>query len=172
MCVSGTKRWDFFYLYERDRRLIGSHANARTGLVFAPFLNPDYIRACFSYPAADLTTNPFHRYITGINAEDWSEVPYEKELKKRIKENGKSNDQQGASTVPGIKNADSNWKMPKGRDDYENLLYWEHVGKTLIHECLDRGGFWTEIFDPDLARDKWADAPDELAITYLLPEVL
>ena len=67
---------------------------------------------------------------------------------------------------------DSNWKRPYSRDDYDNKLYWQEVAKPLIDECLEREGFWTEIFDPDLAREHWISAPDELAIMHLLPEVL
>ena len=62
--------------------------------------------------------------------------------------------------------------MPRGTLDYDNVVYYQEVAKPLIDECLDQEGFWTEIFEPDLAKEHSNSAPDELAITYLLPEVL
>jgi hypothetical protein len=46
------------------------------------------------------------------------------------------------------------------------------VGKPIIDEALAQGGFWTEVFDPDLGQKEWHIAPNDLAMLYLMPQVL
>lgn len=168
--ISGPARWSLFYLCERDRRFIGSHAGGRMGLVFAPFLNRNYLRACFSYPSEDQASFPFHRHIIQVNTPDWVEVPYAEELKKKLRRQAKARAEEGEQNalLRDVHGAD--WRRPEGRHDYSSLGYWQETGKPLIDECLARDGFWTEVFDPDLAREQWHAAPDELAVTHLLPE--
>ena len=171
--LSGARRWDFFYLCERNRRLIGSHASATTGLNFTPFFHPDYIRAVFAFPDEDRSNNPFHRHIIATLAPDWADAGFEIDLKKDQIKKGIYVSRAGEKMNKAPNRVkDSNWKRPYSRDDYDNKLYWQEVAKPLIDECLEREGFWTEIFDPDLAREHWISAPDELAIMHLLPEVL
>ncbi len=56
-----------------------------------------------------------------------------------------------------------------GNEKYDTRLYWQMVGEPVIRDALAEGGFWTTIFDPDLARAQWQAAPDPLAIAHLLP---
>ena len=48
--LTGLARLSFFKLYERNRRWASGAINSQTNLVFTPFLNPDFIRACYAYP--------------------------------------------------------------------------------------------------------------------------
>ena len=50
--------------------------------------------------------------------------------------------------------------------------YWEAVGNPLIHEALARGGFWTEVLDPDAVAKQWQTAPDELMMLSVLSDVM
>ena len=165
----GCKRLDFFYLYERTRRWASGSLNSQTGLVFAPFLNPDYISAVFAYKPQNKETNPFHRHIIATNSPNWVNVPYAEE----IKNNNPSHEI--AESINGMEQKDlkySDWKQPNGNDNYNSSLYWETVGKPIIEEALSQGGLWTKIFDPDKTIRKWQSAPDDLAILYLLQNVL
>jgi len=64
------------------------------------------------------------------------------------------------------------WRPPTGKENYDSLGYWEAVARPIIQEALAECGFWTEIFDPDVAERQWPAAPDELAMLYLLPDAL
>ena len=47
--------------------------------------------------------------------------------------------------------------------------------RPLLEEALEQGGFWTEVFDADGAREGWmssGSSADCLAIAHLLPSVL
>src|SRR5262249_43557110 len=68
---------DFFYLYERTRRLNAGSLSSQTNQVVTPFLNPDYIRAVFAATQHDRDAEAFHRFIVETNAPDWARVPYE-----------------------------------------------------------------------------------------------
>jgi hypothetical protein len=49
------------------------------------------------------------------------------------------------------------------------------VGKPLLEEAFEAGGFWTELFDPDRAKEEWKEfksGADVIAITHVLPQVL
>jgi len=59
-----------------------------------------------------------------------------------------------------------------GNENYSTSLYWQAVGQPIIREAFAQGGFWTEIYDPDLAKEHWHAAGDELAIAHLLPGVV
>lgn len=160
--LEGLARVDFFSLYEFTRRKgAGVHAWQPRQLV-APFLNPGFIRAVFNYTER-AEMNVFHRYIIRAHAPDWAEVPYFEDLE-AVREKGDG----GAS--PSVTSRD--WKQPTGRENYNGPRYWETVGRPLIDEALAEGGFWTEVFDPDLARTQWQAAPDILAILHLLPGVI
>lgn len=154
--LTGLARLDFFYLYERIRRRASGSLSSRPGIAFAPFLNPDYIRATFGYRGYGKETNPFHRHIIAMNAPDWVTVPFASDLQ----------GSKPSTLFP------SGWKQSSGTADYDNLLYWKMVGKPIIDEALAQGGFWTKIFDPDRAKENWQAAPDDLAILHLLPHLL
>ena len=167
--LTGLARLDFFYLYERTRRWASGSLSSQTGLVFAPFLNPDFIRAVFDYIGYGKETNPFHRYIIATNSPDWVTVPYSEDLKQRELTSEKVDVVKELERKTVIS---ASWKRPKGGYNYDSSLYWKAVGEPIIHEALARGGFWTEIFDPDMAEKWWQAAPDDLAIVHLLPEML
>ena len=164
--LQGSAQLDFFYLYERTRRWASGSLGSQTGVVLAPFLNPDYIRAVFSY-TGDLTINPFHRYIIATHSPDWTAVQYAKELDVRHQA---SETATASFREPDILTPD--WRPPTGKENYDSLGYWEAVGRPIIQEALAECGFWTEIFDPDVAERQWPAAPDELAMLYLLPDAL
>jgi hypothetical protein len=141
--LTGRARLDFFYLYERTRRWASGSLGSQTSLVFAPFLNPDYIRAVFGYPGADTETNPFHRHIIATHAPEWIGVPPERDLRRRSGTAGEDTD-----------------------------AAWEMVAEPIVQEALTDGGTWTEILSPDLAAAEWRAAPDHVPIAHLLPEAL
>jgi hypothetical protein len=159
----GLQRLDFFYLYERNRRLVSGSHSAKTGLVITPFLNPDYISASFSLPNFEKVTNPFHRHIIEKNTPDWAGIPYAASVPE---------DELESEEMPSSENQ-QRWRQPVGYRNYDNRLYWENLAKPLFDECLRSSGFWTEVFDPDLARGKsWSDDADDLVITCMLPDAL
>jgi hypothetical protein len=153
--LSDVSRLDFFYLYERTRRWASGSLSSQTGLVFAPFLNPDYIRAVFAYEVSPKQDNPFHTYIITRNAPQWINVPFARDLK------------------TGESPADATtWKIPLRHASYDSNLYWQTVGKRLITETLSEEGIWTEVFDPNLTREQWQVAPDALMMLSLLPQAI
>jgi len=164
--LQGSAQLDFFYLYERTRRWASGSLGSQTGVVLAPFLNPGYIRAVFSY-TGDLKINPFHRYILETHSPEWTAVPYAGELDASHPATDTATD---SFREPDILTPD--WRPPRGKENYDSLGYWEAVGRPIIQEALGQGGFWTEIFDPDAAEKQWPVAPDEFAMLYLLPDAL
>jgi hypothetical protein len=167
--LTGLARLDFSYLCERSRRWASGSLNSQPGVVVTPFLNPGYIRATFGYQGRGKETNPFHRHIIATYAPEWLGVPNAKDLQKaavpgmtvKLSEHGTSETGFGGS-----------WRQCTGTRNYDAQLYWKEVGEPIIREALAEGGFWTEIFDPDLAKQQWHVAPDHLAILHLLPHVL
>lgn len=152
--LSPLRRLDFFYLYERTRRWASGSLASQDGIVFAPFLNPDYVRAVFAFPERT-DANPFHRYIVERHAPDWLHVPYADEVARRDRR---------------VKEHEADWRQPRGNHHYDSRLYWRTVAAPLIEEALTAGGWWTQVFDPVSAAERWEDGPDELAIAHLLPQ--
>jgi hypothetical protein len=167
--LTGLQRLDFFNLYEAERRWASAKLSLLPGLNFAPFLNPDFIRAVFGYRGHRKDTNPFHRYIIATHAPDWVSVPYDKDPETpRLLDRDLNPSKELAERTP----SHSSWRQSRGTSHYDGLLYWKEVGEPIIREALAEGGFWTEIFDPDLTAKQWHAAPDHLAILHLLPHVL
>jgi hypothetical protein len=150
--LTGHDRLDFFYLYERTRRWASGTLNTQDGLAIAPFLSPRFVHAVFSFRMSK-ERNPFHGYIVARYAPDWADVPYADELASSPAWAGRE-------------------VRPWGKKGSASAVYWQTIGKPLIEEAFDGGGWWTEVFDPSLARKSWDQAPDMLAITYLLPHAL
>jgi len=168
-CMPTLARLDFFCLYEATRRWASGKLGVLAGVTFAPFLNPDYIRATFGYQGHGKETNPFHRHIIVTHVPDWGSVLYTSDLSKATSRKNKldlAEPAEGNATVP------RSWRECTGRSDYDSLLYWKGVGMPIIHDALAEGGFWTEVFDPKVAEEQWLTAPDQLAIVHLLPQVL
>lgn len=151
--IAGLRRLDFFYLFERTRRWCSGALGAQPGQAITPFLNPDLIRATFSYPVADLVSSPFHRHVIAIHAPEWSEIPIADDI---------------AAGIPPRQDRDSEWHLPVANEVYDRQLHWREVGESLINDALDRGGYWNEIFDHHAARGQWHKAPDALAIFHQL----
>jgi hypothetical protein len=140
--IIGPERLDFFYLYERTRRWASGSLSSQTSVVFAPFLNPDYIRAVFGY-RGDKESNPFHRHIIATHAPEWIGVPHERELRRR-----------------------------HGSDLHPTEKAWETVAEPIVQEALADGGTWTQILSSDLVAADWRAAPDHVAIAHLLDEAV
>jgi hypothetical protein len=163
---SGLAQLDMYYLCETTRRSISGSVNAAAGVVFAPFLNPDYIRATFAYRGAK-EHNPFHRYIIASNAPDWVEVPYVDDLREARLSAGEADPPARQDAV-----ARANWMECTGVRNYNDALYWQDVGAPLIREALAREGLWVQLFEPALAQQRWHESADRLAMIHLLPLVL
>lgn len=145
--LTSIARLDFFYLFENTRRGNAASLAAQTGIVVTPFLNPDLIRAAFALSPAAKAHNTLHHHIVATNAPEWSSVPFDRK-------------EEGAS----LQHGESRY--------YDARLAWREVGASLIEDALRDGGFWTEVFDPDLTRLHAFEAPDELAMLAVLEDVL
>jgi hypothetical protein len=167
--VIGIGRLPFYFLTQRLRRWGSGSNSSQIGLVAAPFLNPDFIRAVAAYPDSQRDVYLFHRYIIAKNSPDWAHLPYEADLHRKETDQHspdaawKSDQQRPAPQI---------WKQPRGNENYDAPPYWRLVGKPIIDEAFALGGFWTEVFDPDASRERWEIAADTLAIVHLLPAVL
>ncbi len=173
--LEGFDRLDFFYLYERTRRWASAALSSQTGMVFAPFLCPGYIRASYAFRAQGgefyqdgKMLNPFHRYIIERNTPEWVNVPYAEDLKREEKE-WKKKKQCVSINKP---NSTLGWKQSDGEKYYNLSLYWKDVGKPIIDDAIACGGFWTEVFDPDLIKKDWLSVADDIVMLHLLPEIL
>lgn len=160
--LEGSRALDFVYLFERTRRWAAASNASKPGILFTPFLNPDYIRAAFSFPNEDATHNPFHRHIIAANVPEWIDVPFVSSRTDHVR----------LSSTPGAPEDRPAWLGVRGMHSYDTTRYWEAVGLPLIDEALQQGGFWTEVFDPDPVRTGWREVADELTMLYLLPGIL
>ncbi|HEX3071591.1 MAG TPA: hypothetical protein VHX14_23715 [Thermoanaerobaculia bacterium] len=52
---------------------------------------------------------------------------------------------------------------------YDEDASWQTTGVSLLNDALGEGGFWTEVFDADLAREDAREVADELVMLALLP---
>ena len=163
--LKGLTRLTFFYLYERTRRWASGSSNAQTSVVVSPFLNRDFIRAVFALPGHDLTGNPFHCHMIDSLAPEWSNITYTGQLEQEAAD-------KLLSTPSPAPNGLRDWKQPVGNEKFDTVGYWDQVARPLITEGLKTGGFWTQLFDPDLASEHWREAPDELAIALMLSQLL
>lgn len=145
--LTGIARLDFFYLFENTRRGNAASLAAQTGVVVTPFLNPDLIRAAFALSPAAKAHHFLHRHIVAVNEPRWQPVPFD-----------------GKDSSASLQRGDSRY--------YDARRSWREAGASLIEDALRYGGFWTEVFDPDLARRYAFDAPDELTMLALLPAEL
>ncbi len=167
--LDGLARLHFLYLNEYTRRWSSGSLAGQSGVVWAPFLCPDFIRACYAYPPGELPHKPFHRYITDSLAPEWKAVPYTDESTRRsldmagIRAVGVESSQrqriEGAIAARGLR--------PGGKKNYDFRSYWLRVGKPIIDEAIENGGFWTTVFDPDAVKTGWVKGADELAIAHL-----
>jgi hypothetical protein len=165
----------YFYLNEFTRRWGSATVASQSGLVVAPFLCPDVIRACSLLPPEELPSKPLHRHVTAHNAPDWAEIPYADQVTRSDFKNGRLPD-----VGPRKKKVEDEEELPRWRTvrhhrKYHYKYYWKDVGQPVLREAFDEGGFWTEIFDPAGARDGWAvssSSADAVVVAHLLPAVL
>src|SRR5262245_41804802 len=164
----------FFFLNEFTRRWGSATVASQAGLVVAPFLCPDMIRACWGLPAEELPTKPVHRHVTALHAPDWAGVPYADQVTEEDFLSGR---------LPRIERVNGHaseppaerWRTVRYHNNYHQKFFWKDVGQPLLLEAFERGGFWSEVFDPDAARIALDDSPrtaDALSIAHLLPSVL
>lgn len=167
----------FFFLNEYTRRWGSATVSGQTGFVVTPFLTPDFIRACYGYPEADLPRKPMHRYTTAMHCPEWATFPYTDQATEEDLRSG---------LIPPV-------EIPKDKDDdvpdaelprwrvtgrfrkFHYKYYWKDVGKPLLKEAFDEGGFWTELFDAKRAEEVWVSEKgtgDIVTLAYLLPQVL
>lgn len=175
--LEGLDRLDFYYLYERTRRWASAGNHIQPGQIITPFLNPDYLRAVYNYPAAGRRGQPFHDYIVRRNRPDWAALPYDKELalereKKKIRAEKHKSRMRYYGRVAG------DWLTELRRRRWPGLVaerplgLWARAGRPLAEDALRAGGFWAEVFDPARVQKLWPLAPEQFIITALLPLIL
>ncbi|NOT30807.1 MAG: hypothetical protein HOP15_10215 [Planctomycetes bacterium] len=174
--LAGRGPLHFFFLNEYTRRWGSATAAGQTGLVVTPFLTPDFIRACYGMPEAELVEKPMHRYITGLHAPDWAAYPYtdqatEDDLRSGLIPPVEVPREEGEAAEQDL----PRWRQTARHRKFHYKYYWKDVGLPLLEEAFAQPGFWSELFDPDMAREQWKTckgAADLLAISHLLPQVL
>ena len=174
--LKGLARLHFFFMHEYTRRWASATLSSQPGLVIAPFLSPNFIRACYAYPLEEIPTKPFHRHITRAMAPDWADVIYEDQASEEDVASGRLQPVRLKRRKRKV-HAEDSWKRSRAHKKYSASRYWSTVGEKLMADALARGGFWTELFDPDQVRQSWAEAPgktspDPLAIAHVLPKAL
>ncbi len=167
----------YLFLNEYTRRWGAATVNSQAGVVVAPFLSPDMIRACYALPEAELVQKPMHRYITQRNAPDWAAFPYEDQVTEDDVRGGRVPPVPASALPPAPPAAPElpEWRAQRRRHKFGYRSYWRLMAFPLIEAAFAAGGFWTEIFDPDLARAHWLDTKsggDPIALLHLLPAVV
>jgi hypothetical protein len=160
--LEGKQQLDFLYLFERTRRWSSGAQHSQTSIVLAPFLNADFIRAVYSYRGSRMRDHVFHRHIIARHAPDWSEIPFERELKQADRRR---------RAVEGSKTkSPTDWRRSNNTGYFNRMLFWRQVGAPLLQECLDQGQLWRQIYDPDRIRslDQALPLGDELVTFYEL----
>ncbi len=174
--LNGLARLHFFFLHEYTRRWGSSATSAQTGLVVAPYLNPDFIRAAYAYPQAEIRHRPFHRHIHTTYAPDWANVPFEDEATEEGLRRAGIKPVQLSKSRRAFHET-TRWKRPRSYTKYSNHGYWKELGRPLIEEALKERGFWTELLHPAIAelpwtRDDFRFVSDPLAIAHIVPEAM
>jgi hypothetical protein len=173
--LGGLAPLTFYYLNEFTRRWGSATVASQTGLVVAPFLAPDVIRACALLPAEELPTKPLHRHVTALHAPDWAHVPYADQVTEDDFAAGRLPRVEAKPEEPEADALTPRWREVRHHRKYHYKYYWKDVGQPLLREAFAAGGFWTEVFDADAACEQWMSSgsgADALAITHLLPSVL
>jgi hypothetical protein len=165
----------FFFLNEYTRRWGSATVASQTGLVVTPFLCPDFIRACYAFPEDELPTKPMHRHITATHAPEWASFPYTDQATEEDLRSGRIPPVEVAREDAPQSADEPRWRATQRFRKYHYKFYWKDVGLPLLEEAFARGGFWTELFDPEQARASWKEhkgGADVIAIAHLLPGVL
>lgn len=172
----GLARLHFYFMHEYTRRWASATLSSQPGLVIAPYLNPDFIRACYGYPLEQIPAKPFHRHVTRAMAPEWADVIYEDQVTEEDIASGRLKPAKLKSRKRKVHQEDS-WKRPRAHKKYSTSWYWRTVGGDLIREAFAQDGLWTSLFDADQARRAWDEAPgkvapDAIAIAHVLASVL
>lgn len=169
--LSGLGPLLFFYLHEFTRRWGSATVNSQTGLVVAPFLCPDMIRACYGLDGAELVHKPIHRHTTATNAPDWTAIPYADQVTEADFHAGRL----PRVAPPNGAAADDadlpRWRQVRHHRKYHYKYFWKDVGQPLLKEAFAQGGFWTELFDADRVREEWLSSKgvaDAVVVAYLV----
>ena len=195
--LEGEQRLHFYFLDEYTRRWGAATVNSQTGVVATPFLAPDVIRAAYCLPPALHYSKPIHAHALKVLVPDWAHVPFTDTITEEHMASGvvprlETGEEQeaaraveaateaGDTATKAAKRADGRlagegWQRTKRFSKYDRKAYWREVGAPLVQEALDAGGFWTELFDPDQARqdwNTWKGAADVLVVSYLLEQQL
>jgi len=163
----------YYYLNEFTRRWGSATVAGQSGIVVAPFLCPDVIRACHALPPEELPSKPLHRHVTALHAPDWAVVPYADQVTEGDFASGR------LPRVEAQKETEDEltprWRAVRHHRKYHYKYFWKDVGQPLLEEAFEQGGFWTEVFDADQAQRNWMNSgsgSDCLSIAHLLPGVL
>ncbi|MEQ1634415.1 MAG: hypothetical protein ABL997_18685 [Planctomycetota bacterium] len=171
--LTGRGPLHYLFLNEYTRRWGSATVNSQTGLVVAPFLSPNMIRACYALPEEELVTKPMHRYITKKNAPEWAAFPFEDQVTEEDLRSGRVPAIAAPESKPGDENLPE-WRQQRRRHKFGYRSYWRTMAYPLVDEAFAQGGFWTEIFDLELAKAHWLDGKtggDLISILHLLPSV-
>jgi hypothetical protein len=174
--LTGRGPLHFFFLHEYTRRWGSATVSGQTGFVVTPFLTPDFIRAAYGLPEAELVEKPLHRYVTGLHAPEWAAYPYTDQATEEDLRSGlippveipRDDDEPTGAELP-------RWRQTARFRRFHYKYYWKDVGKPLLSEAFRHGGFWTELFDADAAREGWKEfkaGGDLISIAHVLPQVL
>ena len=171
--LTGRGPLHYLFLNEYTRRWGSATVNSQTGLVVAPFLSPDMIRACYALPEDELVTKPMHRYITKKNAPEWAAFPFEDQVTEEDLRSGRVPAIAAPESKPGDENLPE-WRQQRRRHKFGYRSYWRTMAYPLVEEAFAQGGFWTEIFDLELAKAHWLDGKtggDLITLLHQVPNV-
>lgn len=164
----------FFYLHEFTRRWGSATVASQPGLVVAPFLCPEMIRACAAFSAEELTHKPIHAFTTTTLAPDWADVPYADQVSEADLHSGRLSAVATASEGEDEANL-PRWRRVRHHRKYHYKYFWKDVGQPLLDEAYREGGFWTELFESrrrpavELAK---RGAADGIVVAHLLTYAL
>lgn len=169
--LEGLDRLHYFFLQEYTRRWGSAAVAAQTGLPFAPFLSPGFIRAAYAYPPELLGTKPFHRFITETLAPDWKGVPYTDQVTDEEVAAGKYPPVDVRHKGKDDKNGDARWITQTPHRKYHYKFYWKDVAFPLIEQARESEGLCKRLFTVNGEFREWKTA-DALVISHLVSEVL
>ena len=171
--LAGLHKLHFLFLHEYTRRWAAGAINGAIDLVFTPFLNPDFIRAAYAFPAEELPKKPFHRHVIAKYAPDWADVPYDSEIANEEKHRFEPV-KLSKSKKAFVESGTERWRPGDGGHRlFHRKFFWRDVGKPLMNEAKKEGGpFIKRLFDQETMRPLYKKCPDAIAVAHLLPGVI
>jgi hypothetical protein len=162
----------FYYLNEFTRRWGSATVTSQAGLVYAPFLNPRFIRAAYAYPQDELHTKPFHTEIIRRLAPDWVGIPFTDTVTEADIESGRIPPLPEHVIQRSAKDENDSFKARGRFRTYHPRSFWKTSGRSLLEEAVAADGFSRELFTTDLENQQLRRRAYELVMAYLLPEAL